>query len=125
MRWRSGGVWLVAGAAWLATLVLNAYPVLFPLLYQDDFEILVRAPTLRAAWTTLWLSSNDPAIPLARLSPWLVIRAAGRPTAIPYTAALQGVLALLAGMGLVYLFVRRELGHPFYGLTAMIFFGVS
>jgi hypothetical protein len=39
--------------------------------------------------------------------------------------AWQGPLAVVAGMALLYLFVRRELGHPLYALVAMALFGVS
>ncbi|HXG13455.1 MAG TPA: hypothetical protein VNK04_27095 [Gemmataceae bacterium] len=118
-------IWLVAGAAGLAMLALYAYPTLRPLLLQDDSQILLKSANWQRAWQNLWLPSNEHAMPLGRLSTWLLIKVAGRPTAVPYAAGLQGVIALLAGMGLVYLFVRRELGQPLYGLTAMALFGVS
>ena len=38
---------------------------------------------------------------------------------------LHGVLAVIIGMWLFYWFVRVELGHPFYGLLAMIAWGVT
>jgi hypothetical protein len=64
-------------------------------------------------------------MPLGRLSTAALVQLAGRQTALPYVIAWQGPLALLGGMGLLYLFVRRELGHPFYGLLAMVFFGIT
>jgi hypothetical protein len=64
-------------------------------------------------------------MPLGRITAWAVVQAAGQPTWLPFVAALQGPLAVLLGMGLIYRFVRRELGHRLYGLVAMILFGVS
>src|SRR5262249_17118181 len=43
----------------------------------------------------------------------------------PYVIAWQGPLAVIGGMGLLFLFVRRELGHPIFGLIAMVIFGVT
>src|SRR5581483_751132 len=120
----NGRAVLVGGVAGLAALALYAYPTCRPLLNQDDFEILAKSVTWDSAWQSVWLPQNEHAMPLGRLTTGLLIRAAGRATVLPHAAALQGVLALLAGMALVYLFVRRELGHPFYGLTALVLFGV-
>jgi hypothetical protein len=64
-------------------------------------------------------------MPLGRLTTWALVHLAGRPTALPLAAALQGPLAALAAAWLLYLFVRRELGHPLYGLIALLLFGVS
>src|SRR5207245_7327026 len=52
-------------------------------------------------------------------------QSAGPVTALPRVAGLQGPMALLLATWLVYLFVRREMGHSFYGLVAMILFGIS
>jgi hypothetical protein len=112
-------------AACLVALALHAYPLLHPYLFDDDFAILRDSWTWQAAVGNLWRPWNEHAMPLGRLTAWGVVQAAGRPTRLPLLAALQGPLAVLAGMGLVYLFVRRELGHRFYGLVAMILFGVS
>ncbi len=64
-------------------------------------------------------------MPLGRLLTHALMRVGGRATLLPWTAGLVGPLALLAALPLVYLFVRRELGHPFYGLVAAALFGVS
>lgn len=116
---------LVAGTAALAFLLLFACPLVRPALIQDDIEILVRSvdgPTTRA---NLWVPANEHAMPLGRLLTWLLLRVATPPTWIPFAAVLQGVLALLAGMILLDLFVQRERGHPWFGLVGMILFGVT
>jgi hypothetical protein len=124
-RWSDrAGIVLGAGAC-LAALTLHAYPLLYPYLFDDDFAILRDSWTWQAATDNLWRPWNEHAMPLGRLTAWGVVQAAGRPTNLPLVAALQGPLAVLAGMGLVYLFVRRELHHRFYGLAAMILFGVT
>jgi hypothetical protein len=64
-------------------------------------------------------------MPLGRLSTWLLIQLAGRPTRLPQTLAFQGPLALMLAVVLVYLLVQRETGHPLLGLLAMMLFGVS
>src|SRR5262249_12963334 len=48
-----------------------------------------------------------------------------RQSAIPRSAEIQGVLAVIVGMVLLFAFVRRELGHPFYGVVAMAAWGVT
>jgi hypothetical protein len=112
--------------ACLASLGLYAHGLLFPVLLYDDFRLLEQSWTWQAAGDNLWVPANEHTMPLGRLSlAALVQLGGGRPTAMPLATALQGPLALLLGMALVYLFLRRELGHPFYGLAGMIFFGVS
>lgn len=95
------------------------------MLLYDDFEIFATSWTWDQAWANLWLSANEHAMPLGRISTWLLVQLAGGPGGLPQVAALQGPLAVLVGMGLIYLFVRRELGQPMYGLLAMAFFGVT
>ena len=108
-----------------ATLAINAYPIIRPLVFGDDYEILVRAWTWERTWKTLWEPQNEHAMPLGRLSTWLLARLAGRPSVLPLLTALQGPLALLAALGLVFLFACREMGHALYGVAAMALFGVS
>ena len=73
----------------------------------------------------LWTPNNEHAMPLGRLLTFTAAQLAGRPTALPFVGVLTGVVGLLIGMMLTYAFVRRELGHPLYGLTALILFGVT
>jgi hypothetical protein len=108
-----------------ATLALYARPLLFPVAAYDDWQILTQSWTWEGARAGLWVPQNEHAMPLGRLLTYGLVRLAGRPTWVPYLASAVGPAALLAGMGLLYLFVRRELGHPFYGLAAMALFGVT
>lgn len=116
--------WLFIAAV-LAAVTLYGRALLFPVLVQDDFQILARSWTWAKTVEGLWLPNNEHAMPLGRLLTFAVARLAGRPTGLPLAAVLAGVVGLLPALGLTYLFVRRELGHPFYGLAALILFGVS
>ena len=116
--------WLFIAAV-LAAVALYGRALLFPVLVQDDFQILARSWTWAKTVDGLWLPNNEHAMPLGRLLTFAVARLAGRPTGLPLAAVLAGVVGLLPALGLTYLFVRRELGHPFYGLAALILFGVS
>jgi hypothetical protein len=115
---------IIVALTLLATLALHAYSVFSPMLMYDDFQILDKSLTWSAAWENLWQPQNEHAMPLGRLSTAALTQLGGA-TTWPLLTALQGPLALLAAMGLLYLFIRRELGHPFYGLVAMILFGVT
>ncbi len=64
-------------------------------------------------------------MPLGRLLTFALNWLAGRPSALPLAAALVGPGALLLALPLVYRFVGRELGHPLYGVVAVILFGVT
>lgn len=123
--WSRGRVALAAGGLCLLALALHLVPVLRPMLIWDDFQILAGSWTWQTARANLWVPFNEHVMPLGRISTWVLIQIAGRPTALPQVTALQGPLAVLAGMILVYLFIRRELGRPFYGLMAMALFGVT
>jgi hypothetical protein len=114
--------------ACLAMLALHAYPLIRPWLFDDDFTLLTDCWTWESTKEILWVPFNEnamPPMPLARLFDFVLVRLAGPVTNLPGVAGLQGPLAMLAAMWLVYLFVRREMGHSFYGLVAMILFGVS
>jgi hypothetical protein len=116
---------LVLAAVCAASLALYARWVIRPYLAVDDFQILVRSWTWQRTWGELWVPANEHAMPAGRLTTWALVRLAGRASAVPQLAALQGPFSVLAGVLLLYLFVRRELGHPFYGLAAAALFGVS
>src|SRR5262249_13670368 len=91
----------------------------------DDFQILVRSWTWQRTWDDLWVPANEHAMPVGRLTTWALVQLASRASAVPQVAAFQGPLAVIVGALLLYLFVRRELGHPLYGLVAAALFGVS
>ncbi len=112
-------------AALVAALLLYARPLLFPVLSQDDFQILAQSWTWPKTVDGLWTPNNEHAMPLGRLLTFAVVQMADRPTALPVVGVLTGVIGLLIGMVLTYVFVHRELGRAFYGLTALILFGVT
>jgi hypothetical protein len=116
---------VLPACACAAALCLHAYPLTHPILVDDDIQIVAASWTWKATWTNLWVPSNEHAMPLGRLSTWALVQLAGRPSLLPSVTAMQGPLALLLAMGLVYVFVSHELGHRFYGLAAMIGFGVT
>ncbi len=124
-RGRTVKPYVIGIAACAAALVLHGYPIVHPFLFDDDFALVRDSWTWSDTVQNLWRPWNEHAMPLGRLSTWLLVQIADEPTQLPLVAALQGPLAVLAGMCLVYIFVRRELGHPLYGLTAMILFGVT
>jgi hypothetical protein len=116
---------LVLAAVCVASLALYARWVVRPYLLVDDFQILLHSWTWQRTWDDLWVPANEHAMPVGRLTTWLLVRLAGQAGAVPYVAGLQGPLAVVLGALLLYLFVRRELGHPFYGLAAAALFAVS
>jgi hypothetical protein len=115
---------LLGGLIGLTTLALYARSLLFPMLMHDDFPILHGSWTWPKTVDALWVTHNEHAMPLGRLLAFGVIRLvpAG---ALPLAGVAVGVVSLLLGLALVYALVRRELGHPFYGLTAATLFGVT
>src|SRR5262245_55477590 len=106
------GVTLVLIATCTAGFTLYAKWVVQPYLLADDFQILLRSWTWREAWDNLWVPANEHAMPLGRLTTAALVQLAGRFSRVPYLTAWQGPLAILAATLLLYLFVRRELGHP-------------
>ncbi len=120
-----GRVVLLASLASLAVVALYARGVYLPHIRYDDFDFLSTSRTWSGALENLWRPMNDHAMPLCRLAAALLMQLVGGQSAIPAAAQLQGPLAVILGMWLLYLFVRRELGHPFYGLVAMALWGVT
>jgi hypothetical protein len=117
--------WLLAGLLCFLAVGLHLPPLLQPILIYDDFQILAQSYTWDATLNNLGLPHNEHVMPLGRLSTWLVVQLAGHASALPLAAGLQGPLAVVAGMLLLFLFVGRERGHPVFGLIAMAVFGVS
>lgn len=111
-------------AACGAVLVLYSCTLLLPRFRHDDYHFLIKSRTWEETCSNLWLPINEHAAPLCRLLTWLLI-ASVPPSWLPLGTALLGPLAVVLGMALLYLFVSRELGHPYYGLLAMILFGVT
>jgi hypothetical protein len=123
--WRKQRVFLLAGCILLTALALHTPQLLFRMLLTDDFGFVLQSWTWSTALDHLWVPVNEHAMPLNRLTTWALIRLAGCASALPAVLGTQGPLALCVCMGLLYLFLRRELGHPVYGLAGMTFFGVT
>jgi hypothetical protein len=123
--WSRGRITAVAALLCAVTVLLHLAPLLRPVLVWDDFEILTQSYTWPITQANLWRPANEHTMPLGRITTWLLVMAAGRPSHLPFATALQGPLAVLLGMVLLYLFVSRELGHPVYGLIAMGLFGIT
>jgi hypothetical protein len=123
-RIRPAAVGLVL-AACVAAFLLNGCRLVDPFLFGDDFQIVVQSWTWEKTWAGLWVPQNEHAMPLGRLLTRALVLAAGRPTRLPLVTALVGPCAVVLGLPLVYLFVKRELGHTFYGVLAVILFGVT
>ncbi len=118
-------VFVLGCLACLAAFLLHAPGWLRPMVRADDFPILMDSWTWEAASANLWQPFNEHVMPLGRVSTWCLVTLAGSPTGLPLATALQGPLAVVLGMILLYLFVRRETGGPLPALAAMILFGVS
>jgi len=108
-----------------AFLLLHGRSLIGPVLFYDDFQILARSWTWQRTWEGLWVPHNEHAMPLGRLFSFALEALAGRLPRLPFFTCWVGPLALLLGLVLVYVFVRCELGHPFYALFAVILFAVT
>lgn len=115
----------VGAAVAAATLVVHGRSLLFPALLLDDFIILRHSLTWPDARARLWVPVNEHCWPLFRLLTWAVAWAADGAAALPLACALSVRLAQLAAVWLVYRFVSRERGHPYYGLATAAVFGVT
>jgi len=116
-------VLLLLAAAILGMVSLHVYPLLHPWIFDDDFTLLTDAWDWATTRQNLWAPFNDNVCPMERLAPYGLVQVAGRITAFPRVASWQGPIALAVAMVLVYIFVKREMGHRFYGLVASIVFG--
>ncbi len=111
--------------ACLAFLLLHGRSLIGPVIFYDDFQILPHARTWQRTVDSLWLPQNEHAMPLGRLLCFGLDRAAGQLTNLPYWTCWVGPIGLLLAMAMVFVFVRREMGHSFYALLAVILFGVT
>jgi hypothetical protein len=118
-------VFTLGCAATLAVVLLYAPWIAEPHIRYDDFNFLTKSRTLSETRTNLWQPMNEHVMPLTRLAAGALMRIVQRQSAIPMAAQVQGVLAVVLGMWLLYVFVQRELGHPFYGVMAMTLWGVT
>ncbi len=108
-----------------AFLLLHVRSLVGPVIFYDDFPILVQSRTWQRTCEGLWAPQNEHAMPLGRLLCFGLEALAGQLPMVPFLTCLVGPMALLLGLGLLYVFVRRELGHPFYALLAVVLFAVT
>ncbi|MHB1425114.1 MAG: hypothetical protein ACYC3I_18235 [Gemmataceae bacterium] len=108
-----------------AFLLLHGRSLIGPVLFYDDFQLLVQSWTWQRTCEGLWVPQNEHAMPLGRLFCFALEALADRLPLLPFLTCLVGPVALLLGFWLIYVFVRRELGHPFYALLAVVLFAVT
>ncbi len=125
VRFRRGLIAFLGVLACLLTVYLHFERILQPLIWDDDFAILDASWTWSRTCENFWKPANEHAMPLGRVTTWLLVCLAGPMTRIPLATGMQGVVGILAGMVLLYLFLRRETGRPFLGLLGMAVFGVT
>jgi hypothetical protein len=118
-------VLILGSLANLAVVALYARWMHLPHIRFDDFNFLTTSRTWDGAVASLWQPMNDHAMPLCRLAAAVLMHLVPGQSAIPMAAQVQGPLAVVLGMWLLYLFVRRELGHPFFAVIAMTLWGVT
>jgi hypothetical protein len=106
-------------------LLLHGRSLVGPVIFYDDFPILAQSRTWQRTCEGLWAPQNEHAMPLGRLFCFGLEALAGQLPCVPFFTCLVGPLALLLGVGFLYVFVRRELGHPFYALLAVVLFAVT
>ena len=116
---------MICATACVASIALYSYTFWRPVLLQDDFQIVAPSVTWQRTWDNLWRPQNEHAMPVGRVLTFAMLYLAGRPENYPLATALQGPAALVVALLLTKQFVQRELEHPFYGLLAMILFGVT
>lgn len=108
-----------------AFLLLHIRSLIGPVIFNDDFQILAQSRNWQRSWEGLWTPQNEHAMPLGRLFCFGLETWAGPLPRLPYFTSLVGPSALLLGLGLLFVFIRRELGHPFYALLAVVLFAVT
>jgi hypothetical protein len=112
---------LACVAAWLP----YTRPLISPVIVGDDFEILAQSRTWGKTVDVLWVPQNEHVMPLGRLLTFALEQLPIPLSSVTAVVTFVGPVALLGAMLLVFVFVRRELGHPLYGLLALVLFGVN
>jgi hypothetical protein len=112
-------------AASLAVVLLFLPWITAPQIRYDDFNFLTKSRTWADTGAHLFLPMNEHVMPLARAGAGVLMQLTPRQSSIPLAAEIHGILAVVAGMWLLFQFVRRELGHDFYGVVAMTLWGVT
>jgi hypothetical protein len=117
----------IALLAWAAVAVgvIHLGALIRPTLLFDDYDILVRSWTWADARAGLWVPQNEHAMPLGRLTTWVLVQVSPDVRYLAYLSDLQGVVGVMLALPLVYLFVRREVGLPLAGVLAAVLFGVT
>src|SRR5579871_6732075 len=108
-----------------AFLLLHIRSLIGPVIFYDDFQILAQSRTWPRTCQALWAPHNEHTMPLGRLLCFGLEVLAGPLPRLPFLTCLVGPAALLLGVWLLYVFVRRELGHCFYALLAVLLSAVT
>jgi hypothetical protein len=119
------GVFLPFLVACGAFLLLYVRSFVGPTIFYDDFQILAQSWTWQRTCDGLWVPQNEHAMPLGRLFCFALEALAGRLPMLPFVTCLVGPLALLLALPLIYVFVRREMGQPFYAVLVVVLFAVT
>jgi hypothetical protein len=117
--------YVVGCLATLAVPLLYSPWISAPHIRYDDFAFLTKSRTYTDTLAHLWEPMNEHLMPLARLDAGALMWLVTPQSLLPLAAQLHGVLAVIIGMWLLYRFVHLEFGHPFYGVLAMIAWGVT
>jgi hypothetical protein len=96
-----------------------------PYIWYDDFNLLTKSRTWSEALANVWQTLNDHSVPLERIAAAVMMQLVRGQSHLPLIIQIQELLGVIAGMWLLYAFVKRELNHPFYGCIAMTLWGVS